>query len=182
MEACRTEEDIMWRYEAPKRIVRATAVQAVLWSTEQTWLGWKISSCAFTLMARAMSRAKSILYTAGARLCACFLQEYSLKFVLHKYRLRFETDLTLSPGDRKQTCSVWLCLNSHAWVLLWLDICFAVSSITRHLFGFCLFFSKPFHWACWWWHPTRGNYSPFYFAITAIIRVGLHSSRNSWDK
>lgn len=43
--------------------------------------------------------------------------------------------------------------------------------------------SKPISLSTYWWrHHRGGNYSPFYFTITMIIRVGWHSPWNSWDQ
>lgn len=106
-------------------------------------------------------------------------------FVLHKDP-SIDSDLRLTsyyPECRKPTCSPWFCLNSHAWVLF----------VVRYMFWFFRH-PKTFIWVLlvcsktislstyWWWHPTGGNYSPFYSTITVIIRLQWHSLRNSWDE
>lgn len=132
----------------------------------------KINSCVFPLIVRVMSKTKPILHTAGVRLCACFLR-YSLFSRVHlevcspqghKYRLRFETDLILSPSAKETTLGF---RSSHAWVLLWFGTCFGFTTIQRHFFGFCLFFfPKPFHWAL-----TGGDIPPEAITVLSISQL-----------
>lgn len=96
----------------------------------------KINCCTFTSIVRAMSSTMSIPYTAGIRLCSW--TSWSLFFTRTQTSTLMSDWPHIVPGRRKLTCFWFL----FAWVLMWLGICFGLSAIQTHAFGFCLFPSE----------------------------------------
>lgn len=99
-----------------------------------------------------MSNTKSILHTAGVRLCACFLRYGLLSWVHlevcspqgHKYRLKFETDLILYPSAENQLAlSDFVLAATFECFCGWVYI--LVSPLSKDIsFGFACLFQSHF--------------------------------------
>lgn len=102
----------------------------------------------------------------------CSLQ-YIVKFVLHK-ATRTSLDLGLTSNyhwvQKTNLFFQILSLSAMLECICGLDICFGFPTIQRHLFGFCLFVRKPFHWAL-----TGGDIPQEAITVLSISQLLLSS-------